>query len=569
VLIQQLRIPWTIHSQYAYGWAVPFLCLYLIWLRLKGAKHWAVGRVPPRAVPFSLFYLLFAPCALLYAPIRLLQQANPGWSLVSWPLALVVIALTFLFIHCGITDYGFRIAHQPDRLPASIFYLRNLAFPLGFFLVAVPWPNILESQVIQGLTRLNTALSIEILGWLGVPAMQHGNLIELATGTVGIDEACSGIRSLQATLMISLFLGELYRLTALRRVILCLSGFGIAMVCNLARMVLLTWVASRRGVEAIAGWHDPAGVTILVGCFMGLWAIGVWMKKRGTPDVGVVFGGQLKTSSDTQAPRAKTEDDRTKSPDGARASSASIPSGGESPKSDSIRPLCFFSAQNPARLPSSPLSLRRLSFVLAVWVIFVEIGIAAWYCHLEANLPAQAAWHVAWPETKAGFREVLIKPVATQMLRYDEARQGQWMEADGTRWQLSWFHWKAGQIAGYLAKTHNPLVCMPAAGFEVVSLSPAQFADLHGLRMPFRIYRFRQDENSVYVLYSRWEDRAVEQSFASEGVTRFNRLQSVWRGRGIHGQRVISLVLWGASDPEQARARLLRQLEILIIPDRP
>ena len=66
----------------------------------------------------------------------------------------------------------------------------------------------IEQPVIQGLTRLNTALTVEILGLLGIPAVPQGNVIELATGSVGIDEACSGIRSLQATLMISLFLGE-------------------------------------------------------------------------------------------------------------------------------------------------------------------------------------------------------------------------------------------------------------------------------------------------------------------------------------------------------------------------
>ena len=38
--------------------------------------------------------------------------------------------------------------------------------------------------------------------------MPHGNVIETTGGFVDIDTACSGIRSLQAALMLALFFGE-------------------------------------------------------------------------------------------------------------------------------------------------------------------------------------------------------------------------------------------------------------------------------------------------------------------------------------------------------------------------
>ena len=33
VLINQLRVEWTVNPQYSYGWSVPVLCLYLAWRR--------------------------------------------------------------------------------------------------------------------------------------------------------------------------------------------------------------------------------------------------------------------------------------------------------------------------------------------------------------------------------------------------------------------------------------------------------------------------------------------------------------------------------------------------------
>ena len=210
-------------------------------------------------------------------------------------------------------------------------------------------------------------------------------------------------------------------------------------------------------------------------------------------------------------------------------------------------------------------AFQRFSIFLAAWLVVVEIGVALWYRHVEAGLPAQPTWQVAWPAEEAGFRSVPIPQTSTEMLRYDEAKQAQWIAANGTRWQLSWFYWKAGKAAGYLAKSHNPLVCMPAVGYSVSAISPPQFADISGLRFPFRIYTFEKEGNTLYVLYSRWDDRAAEQSFATEGLTRFNRLRSVWSGRGNHGQRVIGLALWGVSDAQGAREQLLRQLQQVLV----
>ena len=48
---------------------------------------------------FSFFLLCF-----LYLPTRLIQEANPEWRLVSWALALEVVAITLLLlrtIHYG------------------------------------------------------------------------------------------------------------------------------------------------------------------------------------------------------------------------------------------------------------------------------------------------------------------------------------------------------------------------------------------------------------------------------------------------------------------------------------
>ena len=141
-LVEQLRWEWTFNPQYGYGWAVPCLCLYLAFRRTRAAAPPAQPAPQPACTPAGTW--LLAVAALLYAPIRFVQQANPEWRLVSWALAFEVIAMTLL------------LAGQ-WRAPVKGLLTTRLLFPLLFFLLAVPWPTLMEGPVIRWLTGANAA----------------------------------------------------------------------------------------------------------------------------------------------------------------------------------------------------------------------------------------------------------------------------------------------------------------------------------------------------------------------------------------------------------------------------
>src|SRR2546423_10427213 len=128
--------------------------------------------------------------------------------------------------------------------------------------------------------RIVANLTVEVLGWFNIPALQRGNLIEVSTGVVGVDEACSGIRSFQSTLMAGLFLGELYLLRWRRRLLLLVGGVLLSFCLNVVRTLILTCHASTAGIAALEKWHDPAGMMIFLVSFGCLWAITVRLKAR-------------------------------------------------------------------------------------------------------------------------------------------------------------------------------------------------------------------------------------------------------------------------------------------------
>ena len=585
VLLNDLHVEWTVNPQYGYGWAVPFLCLFLIARKMARtpAPHPAPQPLPtakwPPPTPGSLsslptdrsksflnfsfqlsqFQLCFkrgqhrrstpptANCqlptanlllaftflAFLYAPTRLIQQANPGWRLVSWALAIEVVGLSL----CTLRLAG-SFSVRRFTIPSSAFY-----FPLVFFLVAVPWPTILEGPLIQALTRGDVAAACECVAWFGIPAVPHGNVIELSTGQVGVDDACSGIRSFQATLMISLFLGEFYGLAWRRRLFCVALGFLLALLLNLLRQIILIVVAARQGVSAIGKWHDPAGVVILLGCFFALWSIGKWLaRKNAFPNPNAKLP-DLQSIPHPPSPVLPGECQPPAFPGFSFLLSQFL--------------LCFKREQQsdftPPSLPLPTASCQLLTFLLplTLWLLFVEFGVETWYRGHERHLPAAVEWQVSWPTNNASFKWRDFGADTVRILRFSDGCNATWRQEE-LQWQVVFLHWKPSIIAVRLAEGHTPEVCLTAAGHILSGKSELQNFNVHGLQLPFRFYQLSDTPQPVFVAYCLWSDRAGLQQFSATGLSYAKRLGSVLSGVRNTGQRSIEIMLYGVNDLPEA-----------------
>jgi exosortase len=487
-VINHLKAEWSLNPQYAYGWTVPFVALYLIWRRWSDRP----AAAPPTSRLRPTALIIF--CALLFFPVRFVAEANPDWRLLSWAYALIAVTMSISFV--------FIAGGWP--------WLHHFVFPLLFFLVAVPWPMHAEQVVTQNLMRAVTAINVSLLNMVGIPALQQGNVIEVGSGLIGIEEACSGVRSLQATLMISLFLGELYSFSVARRVLLVIAGALLAFFCNVIRTAILVWIGAKHSAASIEAWHDPAGLTILFVCLFGLWLLSLVIRRHA---------------------RAKID-----------------------------APCIYNHRHTPLRFPWS------LVASLILWFLLTEAGVQIWY-RLHQSSAASSRWTVSWPNSANDYKPVPIAPEAESLLRYNEGGGAIWQGSDNHKWMMYFFRWFPGRTAALFVKIHRPDICLPASGLTMERDNGIQLLTVNGVNLPIRSYRFDDRGVPLHVFYCYWDARSSYQNVDAaeeEDWTARGRVRAALRGFREVGAQMLELVLWGYEDDEAANEALQRQLQQIV-----
>lgn len=255
-LVSQAQVFWRQRPDLHFGWIVLLLCAYLFW------ESWE--RRPPfdwRVRWWGLLPLI-AGAGLLFL-VQVYQTAFGTNSASTQGLAMGVL----LFAAGNIA----LVFGGPG--------VRRFAMPYAFLLVALPLPGMIQGPLINGLQHKVAYMNTEILNLIGVPAQQVGSLIQLPSGTVGIDEACSGIRSLQSTIMAALFIGYLTLRSYALRIFLLVSGVVLAVIGNVIRSLYLCLTANARGVNAVDAVHDSAGWSVLAFTAVGVVLL-AWLMAR-------------------------------------------------------------------------------------------------------------------------------------------------------------------------------------------------------------------------------------------------------------------------------------------------
>lgn len=275
---------WSTKEDYGFGWLVPAFVAFVVhdrWPKILAAIGDCAAPGSARATGGAgwllgfLTYAALAGGALLFL-VGALYRAGagpsyPGTLALSLGTGSLILPLLLLNAPEAPAATGAQPADTGLFTDARVKLVSLFLFPALVWLVSAPMVSVIENNL--SLFMLNRVASVVffVFDTLGLAIEQQGNVLKLPLGDVGVEDACSGIRSFTACLFAGSFLAAVFLKSLGKKVGLVASAIVFAFITNIIRSLFLTAWAYNYGPAAIEGTvHDVAGYAVL-----GLTVIGL------------------------------------------------------------------------------------------------------------------------------------------------------------------------------------------------------------------------------------------------------------------------------------------------------
>jgi exosortase len=238
-ILYRMAAQWATDEDMGHGFFVPVVAGFIAWQR-RGTLH----SIPRQPNGWGLALVIFAAFQALVASL--------GAELFTARLAFVIALFGMILYLCG------------------KLWVQELLLPLALMLFMIPIPQIIYARLTLGLQMLASQLGETLIGWMGIPVIRTGNLIELPSQTLNIVDACSGIRSLVSLL----FLSQVYAYFTEKRIwvrwTLLVATVPIAIAANAVR-VATTGLLSEVNTKLAQGvYHEIEGYIVFAVALIAL-----------------------------------------------------------------------------------------------------------------------------------------------------------------------------------------------------------------------------------------------------------------------------------------------------------
>ena len=424
---------WRDNPDLSHGFFAPLTFALLLWesgrigpLRWLPAGWpwlWATGLASGGAV------VLFAFAGVLAAS-------------VEWSHSAVVFVLAGSL---GLFLLATLLMLAGERVRALPFNWVSLT-AIGLWLLSAPLPPGTYARLMLELQTMVTHFVLNALHLAGIPARQQGNIIQLATTSVGIEDACSGIRSLLSCVYAGFFFSAWLVRRPTGRMVLIIVAPLLAVGMNFFRSLILTLLVNA-GVRIEGFWHDTTGYAILAFTSLGLAGLALLL--------------------------------------GSSVAPLPPPSG--------------------VRSPATATSRWQPRLVLAGMVVVVALGVFfLWHGQPAAVRPGQAPDLYAFlPRAAPGWlvQTPTDLPRAASVLKTKHLAERSYLRREGEENVLLTVYvayWAPGQTPVSQVAAHTPDACWPGAGWTSLSQPEMQQRLMLGTRpLPVAEHRLFRNAGSV------------------------------------------------------------------------
>jgi exosortase len=223
---------WAQNPDYSHGFLVPVFSGYVIWKERERFRQLALA-------PNN------AGTLVMLGAIGLLVAGTLGAELFTSRISLILMLAGLVLFLAGWT------------------MLRALAFPLGYLLLMIPIPTLIQNQLVLPLQFVASRTAASVLEALGFVVLREGNLLHLERTTLEVAQACSGIRSLTSMVALAIAYGNLAERRLWVRFVLVALMLPISVASNAVRVVAAGVLADTVGPESVEGiFHTLSGLLI-------------------------------------------------------------------------------------------------------------------------------------------------------------------------------------------------------------------------------------------------------------------------------------------------------------------
>jgi exosortase len=230
----ELWSTWMHSSNNSHGVLVPLISAFFIWIKRD--------RLSQAQMNTSIF-----GAAILVSSMAIYLLALAGQVAVA-QRAMIIVSLIGLVLF----NFGWQI-------------FKILAFPLCYLIFMVPVPVSIYGLIAFPLQLFATDVSHAIIQAVSIPVLQEGNMLYFVQTQLEVAEACSGLRSMMAFVMLSVLFAYIMDRGWWRRAVLVLSAIPLAIFANIVRVTGTGILAHFYGGEVARGFmHDFSGMAVFV-----------------------------------------------------------------------------------------------------------------------------------------------------------------------------------------------------------------------------------------------------------------------------------------------------------------
>ncbi len=206
-VIVSLYKDWKSNEDYSAGQLVPLVAIFLVWHERKKLKDCLLK-------PFwwAVILILISLAARAYGLLYMYESAE------RYSLVLVIASLVLMV-------FGKQV-------------FRRLFWIFLFLFLMIPFPGQIHNMISGPLRATATQGSVFVLEAF-VNVVQQGNVLTLnGNTTLGIEEACSGLRMLSAFIIVTAFITYMVKRSRVQKALILASSIPVAIICNIIRIVV-------------------------------------------------------------------------------------------------------------------------------------------------------------------------------------------------------------------------------------------------------------------------------------------------------------------------------------------